>query len=850
MHLKYTRTTDILATKVMRRLALCVVTPFGRLTGWPMDLKLGARMLAKTPGLTVVGVAALAIASAAGAAYREFSHDLLSPTLPLEDADRIVGIKIWDTERNSNEPRVLHDYDVWRGHSTQIEQLGASQTFERHLITDDGRTDSVRGVEISATAFSLMRTAPLLGRPLVADDEAATAPPVAVIGYDLWKTRFDGDPSVIGRLVHVGSVAHTIVGVMPDGFGFPVIQNLWTPLHPAPANLRHGHGPAVSIFGRLKEGSTFESAEAELQGMLVQAGAPSRPRVIVRGYVDSRVLSDRGRQVAFLLFVVNLAFVMLLALCGANVATLVFARTAMREGELTVRTALGASRGRIGAQLFAEALVLATVSALAALVLTRFICDWGKQLWIEATGAPPPFWWNDALSPGTILYVMGLAVLAAAIVGLIPAMKATGGQLQERLRDAAGAGSSMKFGRLWTGVIVMQAAITVVFVATAFTLARTVFLAQKNVDVTYAREQYVAADITGPSDAGASGADSTLRVDTLRDITERIKAEPGVINATYATSLPGTTWEQFVIEFPASEQAIAAEANGRKRTDVLWSEGSRVGPDFFGTFEIPLVAGRYFTTGEIVERHRVAIVDETFVRLILGGRNPLGLQVREAGEAGAPGPWYDIVGVVQDVTHLPDKGPEDAVVYRPADPTASIGLFVRTQGAAAPMANRIERAALAANADVRLHRTMTLAQRAVEGTFLDRLFLRVAVVFGAVALLLATAGIYALIAFTLVRRTREMAIRMALGAAPRRIITAVLSRAFVQVGLGVLAGALPAVEIIRSGAEDVGGMSMPGAAGVTLGICAFVVLVATIACATPVRRALRIEPTEALRSDA
>ena len=820
---------------------------FRWLAGWPMDLRLGVRMLAKTPGLTVVGVVALAVAIGAGAAYLEFTRDMLAPTLRVPGADRIVGIRVWDTERNSARMQVLRDFAVWRANARTLEDIGASRDFARHLITDDGRTESARGVEISASAFRIVPAAPVLGRALVEDDERPDAEPVAVIGHDLWQARFGADPGVAGRTVRLGSTVYTIVGVMPAGFAFPVNHNLWTPLRAPAAGVKRGEGPYIAMFGRLKEGIGADAARAELQGLL-NADAGAALRADVRPYLDSLLAEDRNSAEVAIVHAANVVFMMLLGICGANVATLVFARTALREAEITVRTALGATRSRISAQLFAEALVLSSLGAAAGLVIARSVGLWGKQMWMEGTGMPRPFWWDDALSPETILYAAVLAVLAALIVGVVPALKATGRHLQGRLREAGAAGSSMKFGGLWTGVIVVQAGLTVLFLATVVSLGWTVLRGLYGLDVTYAREQFMTArvELEG-STAGAEGARRTS--DALQRITGRLKSEAGVVDATYASSVPGTTWESFAMEFAAPEAARDAKV----KTDVLWSESARVGPRFFETVGIPLVAGRYFRDVEVLGGHNVAIVDETFVRTILGGRNALGLMVRETrAEAGGPGPWHEIVGVVRDVTLRTRKGPDDACLYRPAGTAAStpMRLLVRTQGSASQLAHRLQSAAVSANADVRLVDAMPLDRLAAEEALPMRFFLRIFVVIAAIAMLLSTAGIYALISFTLARRTREIGIRIALGAAPRRIITSVFSRAFVQIGLGVLAGAIPGLVILRDGVDDTGQMGTATGMAVALGVCAFVILVALVSCAAPLRKTLRIEPTQALRADA
>jgi hypothetical protein len=304
-----------------------------------------------------------------------------------------------------------------------------------------------------------------------------------------------------------------------------------------------------------------------------------------------------------------------------------------------------------------------------------------------------------------------------------------------------------------------------------------------------------------------------------------------------------------VFEFQSPE--AQSFADGRKKTDELWSEGASVGENFFETVGIPLVAGRTFTAAEVRQKSPVAIVDETFGRTVLGGRSPIGVTLRERRDesTGQPGAWLEIVGVVKDAANYGLKGPEDAAIYRPAAPTRSMRLLVRTHVPASGMAQRLYAAARSVHPDLRLADLKTMAQVAEDNALPEQIFLRCFIVIGAIALLLATAGIYALISFTLARRTREIGIRAALGAGPGRIVTGVLSRACLQIGLGVAGGAVPGLVIIRSIASDVGSMSGVGALGATAAVCAFVVAVAVASCTVPLRRALHVDPIRALRSE-
>ena len=305
--------------------------------------------------------------------------------------------------------------------------------------------------------------APELGRPLLPEDERAGAPRVVVVGHEVWVNRFASDPSVIGRAVKIGNAPHTIVGVMPAAFGFPTAHSLWVPLQLNEAEYPRRAGTPIKIFGKLAPGVGIRGAQAELTAIARRLAGdyPDTHRHInpvVQGYVDSlwsTAADSEGQRVV--LYAANLFFLGLLGLCGANIATLVFARTATRDTEISVRTALGASRARIAGQLFAEALVLSSIAAIVGLTVAFYGLQWVKHTIGIASGNRLMFWWNDQLSPQTFVYAAVLAVAAALIIGVIPALKATGGKVQERLRSATGGSAAgLKFGGVWTGVIVTQ----------------------------------------------------------------------------------------------------------------------------------------------------------------------------------------------------------------------------------------------------------------------------------------------------------------------------------------------------------------------------------------------------------
>ncbi|HWJ14127.1 MAG TPA: ABC transporter permease, partial [Gemmatimonadaceae bacterium] len=441
----------------------------------PLDFTLGLRMLARYPGLTAVATVAIAVAVGLGSAYFEGVDKFLRPRLDIPGGDRVVSLLNWDRKHLDVESRALHDFAIWRTELKTIENLGAANAFTRNLITDDGRVEPVVGAELTANAFRLMATPPLLGRTLVDRDDNPAEPLVVVIGERVWKTRFDGNAAALGKTVKVGTATATIVGVMPDAFAFPSNQHLWLPLRVNGATLEPRSGPHVTIFGRLAPGATIDDATAELRviGARMSASNPRtheylRPFVI--GY--GRILAEGGesRFVTRLLYMVNSLFLVLLAVMCTNIATLVFARTATRTWEITVRSALGASRGRIVAQLFCEALVLASVGTIVGLLLSRVALRFALAQ-VDA-GGNLPFWVDESLSWRTLLYAAGLTLFGAGIVGILPALRVTRVNIQDMLRSESagrgGAGGGLKFGGFWTAVIVVQVAITVAFIPVAF----------------------------------------------------------------------------------------------------------------------------------------------------------------------------------------------------------------------------------------------------------------------------------------------------------------------------------------------------------------------------------------------
>ncbi|CAN5691109.1 ABC transporter permease [soil metagenome] len=816
-----------------------------------IDVTLGFRLLARYPGLTIVGGAAMAFAIAVGAGAFEAVKQLVDPVLPLPGGDRIVALRQWDAQAGSVHGQTLHDFVEWREELKSVEHLGAYRSVDRNLIIPGGGSEPVYMAEISASAFRVAGVAPQLGRFLLATDEEPGAPDVVVISHDVWRTRFGSDPSVVGRTVRVGRTEATVAGVMPEGFAFPVAHELWAPLQLNALHYARGTGPQIATFGRLADGATLEQAQAELTtiGARTAARLPIthehlRPQVMP--FAQSIIMLDIPPQFQPLFYAANVFFVMLLVLICANVALLMFARAATRESEIVVRTALGASRWRIITQLFTEALVLGSVAALVGIAAAHLVLETWLAVAVIEGGGRLPFWFHDRLAPLTIVYAVGLTVLGAAIAGIVPALKMTGRGVEANLRQLAGGG--LRFGNVWTTIIVTQVALTVAFPATAF-FTRQYVVGVQTVGVGFNDEEYLSLRLEFDRESAAgdgaemSPAEFAVRFNaTYSQFAERLEDEASITGVAFADRLPRTHHSSRPMEVhdPAATAPQHAEPT-RIST-------AAVGIDYFDVLGTPVLAGRAFRAADLDADTRVVVVNQSFVERMFQGRNAIGRMVRYAPPAGRePGPWHEIIGVVPDIGMLDDVS-RGAGLYYPAMPATAypVHMLMHVRGEPQSLQPRLRAIAASVDPGLRIHDIIPLrevgATMWLEMDFIYRLLLGIS----AVALLLSLAGIYAVMSFTVSRRTREIGVRVALGATTLEVATAIFRRPLRQVGYGILAGSALTAALalgIAQGVSIKGVVLVFGYAALMMGIC-------MLACIVPTRRALGIEPSRALSSEA
>ncbi|MBC7895194.1 MAG: ABC transporter permease [Cytophagaceae bacterium] len=841
-----------------------------------LDFKLGFRMLVRYPGLTLIGGLAMAFAIWIGAGAFELARQVVSPNIPLPDGNRIVALRNWDASRSRPEARVLHDLVSWKANLASVEDLGAFRGLQRNLITAGASGEPVEVAEISASAFRLTRVPPLMGRALVEADESPGAPDVVVIGHDVWQRRFQGDTAVIGKTLRLATTVSTVVGVMPEGYAFPVNQEFWVPLRLDASSARPREGPELSVFARLAPGASLGSARTELEAIgiratreLAETHEHLRPQVMplaesivrVNGWFAIGVMS------------MNIPLVLLVILICGNVALLMFARAATRETEIAVRSALGAGRGRIIMQLFAEALVLGGFAAVIGLAAAGAGLRWVMGV-VEAEfleGAQLPFWFQDHLSPLTLFYAALLTLLSAVIAGVVPALKVTRGGVARLKQSSAGRGS-VRFGGIWTAVIVAQVAVTVAFPVAAWFVRRDARLLE-SADFGFPAREFLSARLEMDHDPATSPADAatfaTRYRSTWNELSRRISEDPAVTAVTYADRLPYMYHPHRLIE---------VDDGGAAPIDQRWPRGYRVtsasvDPDFFRTFDAPVLSGRAFTMadysssagpGDVVPTGGTGgpvIVNEPFVRLVMGNRNPIGRRLRYVDFEETPtpekaGPWFEIIGVVKDlgtavgadVGQAAGGDPKVAGLYHPIAPGASYPghVAVRVRGDVDAFASRLRRLATTVDPTLRIYQMMPLADlTASDLRFLDFWF-RLVLFVSALALVLSLAGIYAVMSFTVARRTREIGVRVALGAEPGRVIAAIFVRPLMQVSGGVILGGAIVAVLVRGVTGGFGATEFAYATGYLL----LMLSVCLLACIVPTRRALGVQPTEALRSDA
>jgi len=825
------------------------------LDGFALDARLGLRMLRRSWGLTLAGGLAMTIVITIATVAFVFLDEFMGRTAPpLDEGDRVVALQSWDVEAHRRRDVSRRDLERWGATLQSVKDLGGFQTIERRLTIDGRPAEWVRVAEITASGFRLARVVPLLGRWIGEGDEQPGAASVVVLGYDVWQSRFASNRAVIGQTVRLGESIHTVIGVMPEGFAFPVNHRYWIPLRSDHAGSLKA-APEGAVFARLAPGVSLDRAQAELTtiGLLPQATTPSgrspaqpttgdarRPRVVpyTFAFTDDVERGELAWQQRIILLLISL---LLVPPC-LNIAILVYARTVTRQEEFAARFALGATRSRIVVQLCVEALVLSSAAGAVALAITRpILFQIGEIIRrLPALGGSLPFWVDFDFSWRVGPFVAGLCVLAALIAGLVPALQATGRVLPVALRSL-GSRTRIPLGATWTALIVTQVALAMAL------LPSTMELAWGNLRPAVLGPGFPAGDFLTARLAVDSQRIPTAEPDLpafaarVRDVQiqviRQIDTEFGVSAATFATAVPGAEPLTLV------EMDEGASSGGSVRRYVRANEVDR---SFFEIFGVPMLAGRAFD-GRDFGSAATAIVDQTFVRQVVGDGTAIGRRVRPVAAPGAEaGPWYEIVGIVPDRPANTSQGR----MYLPAVPGtrgAAGPIHVALHAGTDPAATSRRLQEINTNLDpiLRVDDVRRLDEVLAESQMGGHLTSYALAIVTLSVLVLSAAGLYALMSFAVTLRRREIGIRTALGAQPGRLLASIFGRALRQIAGGVIVGVALALVLHRwLNIEVEGGWHIPG---ILPAAAIFILAIGLLSAAGPARRAVRVDPTEALR---
>lgn len=785
---------------------------------------------------------------------------LNSSTLLLDEGDRVVAIINRDIERRDDAAAThLHSLGVWRGALRTVGDLSAWRPARRNVTANGYAPVSIPVAEVTASAFRVARVTPVQGRTFTSEDEREGAPDVVIIGYELWQRFFDGRPDILGATLQLGMTPHTVIGVMPEGFAFPFNNQLWTPLRLNATAYEAGNAPSVTVFARLAPGASLDDAQRELAtvaprigDLLASRGEYIRPvvmpyaRAFLRGTIEDVEYGSLARRA-------QVVVILLLSVIATNIALLVYARTASRAGEIAVRTALGASRARIVAQLFMEALVLSGVGSIVGLMIAHVASRRAAAMIQLSYGEVVPYWIHLGITPGVALYAAGLAVLSAIVIGVVPGLKATRDRVSQNLREVS-RNTSMRLGRTWTALLVTQVAISVAVLPVAQGGAHawlSLVLADFASPVT---SNTVIAGLELDNDVEAVSPSAEVRrtrqarfAASVEELGRRLEEMPGVRVFRMSPAPDDREYMQIDVDTAGRPNALSQFGRTVQRAHV---EG-----DYFSALGIRLLAGRTFAEVDAAPNANAIIVNRAFTEWFFGSENVLGRRVRLSGSVGADGvrqesrePWWEIVGVVEDYPIIPTSGPRPRV-YRPlrAEVTYPIVLAVQAPGLdPSVIAERVRTAAVAVDPRLRLGAIRSLEDRLEDGIKATKVAIFGLVMVIVSVVLLSTAGIYALMSFTVTRRRREIGIRSALGAKSGRVLAGILSRALWQLGIGVAIGAVGAPIIAALGGDS----STPRELIVNgLVLIVTMVVVGLLATIGPARRALRVHPTEALRAE-
>jgi predicted permease len=800
------------------------------------DLRFGFRMIVKNPALAAIAVTAFALGIGLTTVTFSIVYGALMRGLPFPEPERLLHLEESRPDHGVESRAVsIPDFADWRAQQTAFEDLSGFATGAANLAVAGEKPERYSAAYTTANMFDLVRVRPHIGRGMSGADDAPGAPQVALLSDELWRNRFGGERSVLGRTIRVNGETTTIVGVMPPRFRFPFFQDLWVNLRPDPNAVARGEGRRLEVFGRLRPGVTLEGAGANLAAITRRLGdaypaTNSGVTPLLKPYTEEYI----GDDVSGMLYTMLAAAFGVLLIACANVANLLLARTALRGKEVAIRTALGASRARVVIQLLSETAAMAAVGA----VLGLGIAAVGIRLFNAAmVDARPPFWIDIRLNAPVLLFSLGLTLAASLAAGLVPALQASGSRMYDVLKDESRGSSGFRLGRFSRGLVLAEIALSCALLVAAGLMTKSV-VRLRNVDFGFASGQVFTAEIALFESAEP---DTAARVVFLEELLPRLAAIPGVRAAAIASTIPGEDGNFNYVAIEGKDYA--------GDQDYPEMRYSAVSPRFFDIFNAPATQGRVIAASDRLGTLPVAVVNASFARTHFPGASPVGRRIR-FGRADSKEPWRTVVGVVPDrhMDGVENEEPEGVYVPLSQRPQELLSLVATADGNPMRLTAQVAGAVAGLDPDLPVFNILSHAELVARRTWYYRTFGTLFMVAGFVALFLAAVGLYGVMAFSVTRRRHEFGVRMALGASGQAILRLVLGQGLRQLALGIALG-LGVGMLLAQGLQLVLFGVNPGDGVVYAGIVAVLGVTGIVACLVPARRATRIEPLRALRGD-
>jgi putative ABC transport system permease protein len=800
------------------------------------DLRYAVRTLLKSPGFTTVAVACLALGIGVNATIFSVVDGVMLNPYPYPDADRII-VAHSSNQRlgiTRNSPSFKDFEDFRDGNSTLESMAGFTR---RSLTISDGAGEPERfpGLAASASLFEIIGERPVLGRSFRPDDDRLGAPPVILLSDHVWRTRYASDPGVIDRAILVNGQPHTIIGVMAPKFAFPENERLWVPIAPYVENVpRDQRG--IMTFAKMKPGVTIDQARADLDALarsLAEAypdtnegwGAGARP-------IYEWLLPD---QIKLMMLLMMGAVTLVLLIACANVANLMLARASIRQREIAVRSALGAGRWRIVRQLLTEAVLIGLVSAPLGIGLA-WVGIRLLDMSMPADGVPYFIRWS--LDHRALAYTIGISMLTGLVFGLAPALQASRGSLQETLKEGGRSGSGGIRKWLRNSLVVAEVALSIVLLIGASLFIRS-FLNLQHANLGFDTAPLMTMRIYLP---GTQYEAPEPRARRIEDIVQRIEALPGVEAAFASNFVPlggGGGGGRALVEGRAFEKGLEP-----------FIGLTAVTPRMRQTLDVPLLRGRDFSETEGTTRSALALVNEAMAKQLWPGEDALGRRFRLTGDRNPE--WFTVVGIVADFRHFPPQGdaPPSPQGYIPIayDPTLNAGFTIRTAGDPARITSGLREQVRAADSVLPVFDVRTMEDLKARSFWERRLFGWMFGIFGGIALLLASIGVYGVLSYAVSQRTQEIGVRMALGAGRGDVLRLIVGQGLRLAIVGVVIGLMltPLVtQFVTSQLYNVTPTDPLSFAGVAV----FLTVTAFFASYFPARRAMAVDPLVALRNE-